>query len=69
MKGANKDSWNLESQVTITLNDNTSDVGQSLLIQEAAIEIEYKLEQGYGKVIETIEYIQKPYEVIHTLRD
>lgn len=66
---ANKDSWNLESQVTITLNDNTSDVGQSLLIQEAAIEIEYKLEQGYGKVIETIEYIQKPYEIIHTLRD
>tara|TARA_R110002020_G_scaffold128794_1_gene288639 strand:+ start:7884 stop:9290 length:1407 start_codon:yes stop_codon:yes gene_type:complete len=66
---ANKDSWNLESQVTVTLNDNTSDVGQSLLIQEAAIEVEYKLEQGYGKVVETIEYIQKPYEVMISPRN
>tara|TARA_S200002703_G_scaffold43017_1_gene37421 strand:- start:37 stop:1443 length:1407 start_codon:yes stop_codon:yes gene_type:complete len=66
---ANKDSWALESQVTITLNDNTSDVGQILLIQEAAIEVEYKLEQGFGKVVETVEYIQKPYEVMVSTRD
>jgi len=57
---ANKDGWNLESQVTINLNDDTSNVGQSLLIQEAAIEIEYKLEQGFGKVVETIEYFTAP---------
>lgn len=66
---ANKDSWNLESQVVVTLNDNTSDVGQILRIKEAAIEIEYKLEQGFGKVVETVEYIEKPYEITVSTRD
>ncbi len=69
ISAANKDSWALESQITITLNDNTSDVGQILLIQEAAIEVEYKLEEGFRKIVETVEYIDKQYESFTTTRD
>ena len=66
---ANKENWNLESQVVITLNDQTSDNGQILRIKDAAIEIEYKLEQGFGKVIQTVEYIIKEYEAITSIKD
>ena len=45
---ANKENWDLESQVVITLNDQTSDNGQILRIKDASVEIEYKLEQGFG---------------------
>lgn len=65
---ANKDGWNLESQIIITLNDNTSNVGQTLLIQEAAIEIEYKLERGFGKIVETVEYFTTPSQEILSAR-
>jgi len=66
---ANKENWDLESQVVITLNDQTSDNGQILRIKDASIEIEYKLEQGFGKVVESVEYIQKPYTFEVSTRD
>ena len=69
ISSANKDNWDIESQVIVTLNDQTSDNGQILRIKDASIEIEYKLEQGFGKVVETVEYIQKPYEVMVSTRD
>tara|TARA_R110000744_G_scaffold110434_1_gene208310 strand:+ start:3221 stop:4627 length:1407 start_codon:yes stop_codon:yes gene_type:complete len=65
---ANKESWNLESQVVITLNDNTSDAGQILRIREVGLEIEYKLEKSFGKVMHTVEYLTREHErerVIH----
>ena len=66
---ANKENWDLESQVVITLNDQTSDNGQILRIKDASIEIECKLEQGFGKVVESVEYIQKPYTFEVSTRD
>ena len=64
-----RESWNLESQVVITLNDNTSDNGQILNIREVGLEIEYKLEQGFGKVMSTVEYFTREYEVPGVIGD
>lgn len=69
LSDAEKDEWDLESQVVVTLNDNTSDVGQILRIKEAAIEIEYKLKEGFSKTIETIEYVESPFQYNTTTRD
>jgi hypothetical protein len=57
-----KESWDLESQVVITLNDNTSDNGQVLRIREVGLEIEYKLEKGFGKMMHTVEYLTRTWE-------
>ena len=66
---AEKESWDLESQVVITLNDQTSDNGQVLRIREVGLEIEYKLEKGFGKVMHTVEYLTRTWEVEQSRKD
>lgn len=69
VSAAEKESWDLESQVVITLNDNTSDNGQVLRIREVGLEIEYKLEKGFGTMIHTVEYLTRSYEDDTSQRD
>tara|TARA_R110001583_G_scaffold195318_1_gene371671 strand:+ start:2084 stop:3493 length:1410 start_codon:yes stop_codon:yes gene_type:complete len=58
-----KESWDLESQVVITLDDRASTNGQVLRIREVGLEIEYKLEKGFGKMMHTVEYLTRTWEV------
>ena len=69
VSAAEKESWDLESQVVITLNDQTSDNGQVLRIREVGLEIEYKLEKGFGKVMHTVEYLTRTWEVEQSRKD
>ena len=57
-----KVSWDLESQVVITLDDRASTNGQVLRIREVGLEIEYKLEKGFGKMMHTVEYLTRTWE-------
>jgi|15BtaG_2_1085339.scaffolds.fasta_scaffold00773_12 hypothetical protein len=61
-----KDNWDLEMPVVITLDDAPNEGaggnGQKLYIKEAGIEIEYKLEKGFEKKVETVEYVKKEYD-------
>lgn len=59
---SDKDNWNLEGQLTVTLNDTVGQNGQILRIKEIGIEIEHKLEKGFEKTVETIEYYKIEYE-------
>jgi hypothetical protein len=64
-----KVSWDLESQVVITLNDTGGENGQVLRIREVGLEIEYKLEKGFGTMIHTVEYLTRSYEDDTSQRD
>ena len=58
-----KESWDLESQVVITLDSRGNTNEQTLNIREVGLEIEYKLEQGFGKMMQTVEYLTRTWEI------